>query len=166
MEFQRLLNQIEISHLLRFSPQCPIEFYWSDHSMQEKVINLLENVLSNHPIDRDRVYITGLSMGGYGTWSIAAKRPDLFAAAIPICGGGDPSLAKHLKDLPIWVFHGLKDKVVLPEESVQMVNAIKKLDGKIKLTLYPDAHHDSWTQTYTNKEIYNWLLSNKRKNNP
>ena len=145
------------------SPQCPIEFDWRDHSMQKKVINLLEKVLSNHPVDLDRVYITGLSMGGYGTWSIAAKRPDLFAAAIPICGGGDPSLAKHLKNLPIWVFHGLKDKVVLPEESVRMVNAIKKLDGNIKLTLYPDANHDSWTQTYTNKEIYDWLLSNKRK---
>lgn len=147
------------------SPQCPIEFDWRDHSIQDKVINLLEKVLSNHHVDLDRVYITGLSMGGYGTWSIAAKRPDLFAAAIPICGGGDPTLAKHLKNLPIWVFHGLKDTVVLPEESVRMVNAIKKLDGNIKLTLYPDAGHDSWTQTYSNKEIYDWLLTNKQKNN-
>ena len=96
---------------IAISPQCPADYDWRDGIMQETLLELLEKTLNNYRVDKDRVYITGLSMGGYGTWALATKRPDLFAAAVPICGGGDPSTASLLKNLPIWVFHGARDKV-------------------------------------------------------
>ena len=99
------------------SPQCPIDHVWADDFMQQKVLDLLSKIVHNYRVDRNRIYLTGLSMGGYGTWSLATSRPDLFAAAVPICGGGDPSTVSKLKDLPIRVFHGALDKVVLSENS-------------------------------------------------
>ena len=99
------------------SPQCPTEYVWRDKKMLQAVESLILKIIKNYRIDKTRVYITGLSMGGYGTWALAARRPELFAAAVPICGGGDPATVNVLKNLPIWVFHGGLDKVVLPEES-------------------------------------------------
>jgi predicted peptidase len=101
-------------------------------------------------------------MGGYGTWALAAAYPDKFAAAAPICGGGDTASAEKLKDLPLWVFHGEKDSVVPAQRSKDMVAAIEKAGGKPKLTLYPEAAHDSWTETYNNPDFYTWLLSQRR----
>ena len=147
------------------SPQCPTEYVWRDKKMLQAVESLILKIIKNYRIDKTRVYVTGLSMGGYGTWALAARRPDLFAAAVPICGGGDPATVNVLKNLPIWVFHGGLDKVVLPEESEKMVRALEKAGGKVHYTLYPEAYHDSWTETYDNPALYDWMLKNRKVDN-
>ncbi|HYV38351.1 MAG TPA: PHB depolymerase family esterase [Gemmataceae bacterium] len=125
---------------------------------------LLDDIMAKYKCDPDRVYLTGLSMGGGGTWNLATAHPERFAAIVPICGAGnDPKQAAKLKDMPTWVFHGGKDPTVKLAVSERMVNAIKEAGGKnIKLTVYPDAQHDSWTVTYNNPELYTWLLAQKR----
>jgi len=147
------------------SPQCPTEYVWRDDDMQQALENLLQKIVENYRVDKTRIYVTGLSMGGYGTWSLAARRPDLFAAAVPICGGGDPATVNILKNMPIWVFHGGLDGVVLPEESEKMVRALERAGGKVRYTLYPKAYHDSWTETYDSPALYDWLLSNRKVEN-
>jgi predicted peptidase len=124
---------------------------------------LLDEIVLNYQVDRDRIYLTGLSMGGYGTWSLAAAYPEKFAAIVPICGGGSPEDAPQLKDLPIWVFHGAKDDAVPLKRSEEMVEAIKAAGGKVKFTVYPEAGHDSWTAAYDDPELYAWLLQQKRQ---
>ncbi len=128
----------------------------------EVMMVLLDRVAGQYRVDRDRVYLTGLSMGGYGTWSLAARHPERFAAIVPICGGGNPNNAERLKDLPIWVFHGAQDLSVPIGRSVIMVNALKAAGGNVKFTVYPDAGHDCWTETYDNPKLYEWLLQQKR----
>ncbi|HEV2948475.1 MAG TPA: PHB depolymerase family esterase [Gemmataceae bacterium] len=124
---------------------------------------LLDDVVANYRVDKDRIYVTGLSMGGFGTWSLAAAYPERFAALAPICGGGNTADAKKLVHIPIWVFHGAKDNVVPPSRSESMVKALKEAGAKnLKYTLYPDANHDSWTETYNNPEMWDWLLQQKR----
>ena len=147
------------------SPQCPIEYVWADKKMLQALESLVLKITKSYRIDKTRVYVTGLSMGGYGTWALAARRPDLFAAAVPICGGGDPATVNVLKNLPIWVFHGGLDKVVLPKESEKMVRALEKAGGKVRYTLYPEAYHDSWTETYDNSALYDWMHSNRKAEN-
>src|SRR5437773_2415481 len=127
---------------------------WNAAALNE----LLDDVVAKHKVDRDRVYVTGLSMGGFGTWSLATAYPDRFAAIIPICGGGNPANAAKIKDLPIWVFHGAKDKTVPPGRSEAMVKALKDAGAQnVKFTLYPEAGHNSWTPTYKNPEVWDWL---------
>lgn len=140
------------------SPQCPRGERWQP----AQLVQLVDHVVKTQHADPNRLYVTGLSMGGYGTWSLVAAYPDKFAAAAPICGGGNPETAERLKDLPLWVFHGEKDSVVPAQRSKEMVAAIEKAGGKPKLTLYPEANHDSWTTTYNNPEFYTWLLSHQR----
>jgi predicted peptidase len=123
---------------------------------------LLDQVLKEHRIDEDRVYLTGLSMGGRGTWDWAAANPERFAALAPICGSGNPQDARGIKDIPVWAFHGAKDPGVLLERSEDMVKVIQAAGGSAKLTVYPEAAHDAWTVTYNNPELYNWLLEQKR----
>lgn len=123
---------------------------------------LLDEIILNYQVDRDRIYLTGLSMGGYGTWSLAAAYPERFAAIVPICGGGSTEDAPRLKDLPIWVFHGAKDEAVPLKRSEEMVEAIEAAGGKVKFTVYPEAGHDSWTAAYDDPELYAWLLQQKR----
>ena len=139
------------------SPQCPLEQTWND----ETLLALLDHVIARFKVDAHRVYLTGLSMGGYGTWSLGVKYPEKFAAIIPVCGGGsagDILLANQtklraLQTLAIWAFHGAKDNVVPPAESKVMVAALKKAGCKeVKLTVYPDTGHDSHTKTYNNPE--------------
>jgi predicted peptidase len=101
-------------------------------------------------------------MGGYGTWSLAAAHPERFAAIVPICGGGNPGDAPKLASLPVWVFHGAKDPTVPLQRSKEMVEAIKSAGGNPKFTVYPEAGHDSWTETYNNPELYQWLLEQKK----
>lgn len=142
------------------SPQCPKGIFWNATHLYA----LVEHIAKTQKIDRSRIYCTGLSMGGYGTWALVAKYPKLFAAAVPICGGGNPATAERLIDIPIWAFHGDKDNVVPASKSTAMVEAIKKLGGeKAKLTIYPGVNHNSWSQTYANKEVYDWLLSHRAK---
>ncbi|MBN1349724.1 prolyl oligopeptidase family serine peptidase [candidate division KSB1 bacterium] len=141
------------------SPQCPANQWWS----VEVLDVLLQEACKTYRVDKDRIYVTGLSMGGFGTWALASAFPQRFAAIAPICGGGNPLLAPRLKALPIWVFHGAKDQVVPLKQSQDMVDALEKAGGQVKFTIYPDAGHDSWTETYANPEFYDWLLSHIRK---
>jgi predicted peptidase len=124
---------------------------------------LLDEILQKYSVDPDRVYLTGLSMGGFGTWAFASANPERFAAIAPICGGGDPFRARRMKDLPIWVFHGAKDPTVPIKMSEDMVEALKKAGADVKFTVYPEAGHDSWTATYDNPELYTWFLEHTRK---
>jgi predicted peptidase len=140
------------------SPQCPNGTFWSN----DVLLALLDHVTKEHAIDEDRVYLTGLSMGGYGTWSLAAVAPQRFAAIAPICGGGSRIWAFALGKMPAWVFHGAKDPVVPLDESERMVEALKRMNGPVKFTVYPEADHDSWTETYDNEELYKWFLSHRR----
>jgi predicted peptidase len=129
----------------------------------KELIQLVDHVTETLNIDRDRVYVTGLSMGGFGTWRLVAAYPDRFAAAVPICGGGEPEkMAGALSRVPIWAFHGAKDAVVPIEYSRKMVDAVKSAGGDVKLTVYPDVQHDSWKATYSNQEAYDWLLAHRR----
>ena len=145
------------------SPQCPENDWWTKKT--EVLINLLDEIIARYDVDTERVYLTGLSMGGYGSWALAADYPDRFAAVVPICGGGNRTMSLMLKDVPIWAFHGAKDSVVPVEESKEIVDAINRRGGNAKLTIYPEANHDSWTQTYNNQELYDWLLEHARVGN-
>jgi len=142
------------------SPQCPEGDWWTKKT--EVLINLLDEIIAQYDVDTERVYLTGLSMGGYGSWALAADYPDRFAAVVPICGGGNRTMSLMLKDVPIWAFHGAKDSTVPVEESKEIVEAINRRGGNAKLTIYPEANHDSWTQTYDNQEVYDWLLEHRR----
>ncbi|MHC4754216.1 MAG: carboxylesterase family protein [Planctomycetota bacterium] len=143
------------------SPQCPKGQWWPKKT--HVLLALLEDIIEKYNVDEDRVYLTGLSMGGYGTWEMACEHPHVFAAIVPVCGGGLPFLTKSLGDMPVWAFHGAKDKVVPLEKSQQMVDAIVKRGGNAKLTIYPEARHNSWTKTYENEQLYTWLLDQSRK---
>ncbi len=143
------------------SPQCPTGDWWTEKV--EVLINLLDDIVARYKVDKQRIYLTGLSMGGYGTWSLASIYPERFAAIAPICGGGKRFMAMRLKDIPVWVFHGAKDDIVLLEESEEMVDAVRKRGGSARFTIYPDARHDSWTETYNNQKLYDWFLEHRKK---
>jgi predicted peptidase len=155
----RLLDTRHDFPFIVVSPQCPQDGWWSNDVLNA----LLEETVSRYEVDEDRIYVTGLSMGGYGTWSLAIEYPHRFAAIAPICGGGIPALACRVKDLPVWVFHGAEDDVVPLTESERMVNSLKECRGNVKFTVYPDAGHDSWTPTYGNPALYSWFLENRRR---
>jgi len=144
------------------SPQCKENRWWEPVELTA----LVDEIVVKHKVDEDRIYVTGLSMGGFGTWSLAAYTPDRFAAIAPICGGGEPYWAKRFAHVPVRAFHGGKDRLVPPERSQEMVDALAKHDGNAKLTVYPEAGHDSWTETYDDPELYDWLLQQKRSDPP
>ncbi len=142
------------------SPQCPADQFWDVMALGA----LVDVLLKEYRAAPNRVYLTGLSMGGYGTWALAQAFPDRFAALVPICGGGRALAVKKIAHLPIWVFHGAKDNTVPLGESERMVNALKKAGAKkVRFTVYPDAGHDSWTETYLNDKLYTWLLAQRRR---
>jgi predicted peptidase len=144
------------------SPVCHDDSWWTIHMAQLNA--LLDEIIQIYNIDEKRVYLTGLSMGGYGTWELATMHPEKFAAVAPICGGGMkeldfPQRVCNLKDTPVWTFHGAKDEIVPIGETEILVETLEKCGGNVKFTIYPDVGHDSWTQTYDNPELYDWLLS-------
>lgn len=144
------------------SPQCPAGMWW-DFKLED-LYELIQEIKKNYTIDENRVYLTGLSMGGYGSWELAISYPDEFAAVIPLCGG---VLRKRflwrIKDIPIWAFHGGKDDVVLPNETTEAVEILKNQGSDIKLTLYPELGHQIQTTTYDNPDVYKWMLSQKKQ---
>jgi predicted peptidase len=142
------------------APQCPLGQWWHVDDLEV----LLDDVLARHPIDRDRLYLTGLSMGGCATWDWILRSPKTFAAAAPICGWGNPVLARYAApETAVWAFHGDADPVIPAEGSTRMIDALKKVDrAEAKLTLYPKVGHDSWSPTYSNPELFTWLLSKRR----
>ena len=139
------------------SPQSP-RGGWNVDSLSA----LLDDVIAKYKVDVDRVYLTGLSMGGFGTWELGTAHPERFAAIAPICGGGSPSRAGRLKGVPVWAFHGAKDNVVPIARTEAMIKAMKEAGMEPKFTIYPEAKHDSWTETYNNPELYKWFLEHKR----
>jgi predicted esterase len=157
-------------------PQCPEEDTWGGHGSdwkpkfmentpqtQRLLVELIEKMLRENPnIDPKRVYITGLSMGGYGTFDLLARRPDLFAAGMPLCGAGDTSTVARMKDIPIWVFHGRLDDAVFPIESQRMVKALQEVGGKVKYTEYSTLYHSIWDATYYNPAVLEWLFAQKK----
>ena len=141
------------------APQCPEGVWWE----VDRLNATLDEVLTKNNIDQTRILLTGLSMGGYGTWAWAINNPDKFAAIAPICGGGDPSKVDLIAHIPTWVFHGAKDDVVELDESKKMVEALRALESYPRFTVYKDADHDSWTQTYDSDSFYGWFLGQRLK---
>lgn len=139
------------------SPQAPA-LGWRPEALNA----LLDEVSEKYRVDPDRIYCTGLSMGGFGTWALAAAYPERLAAIAPICGGGDPRSASRIKHIPAWVFHGAKDNLVPLARSQEMVDALKAAGAEPKFTVYPEAGHDSWTEAYNTEDLYTWLLSQRR----
>lgn len=142
------------------SPQCSANSWWPTETFT--LLALIDDLCKNYKVDEDKIYVTGLSMGGYGTWSLAIQNPDRFAAVLPICGGGDLHSICKIGNLPVWAFHGEKDVVVPVKESKELVDKLKICGGNVELTVYPEANHDSWTETYNNSKIYDWLLSHSK----
>jgi predicted peptidase len=155
------------------APQCPPDKRWVEsswevakHIMPEKesipmslTIQLINELVEKYPVDEKRIYVTGMSMGGFGTWDIICRYPGKFAAAIPICGGADTNKAKLLINTPIWAFHGSNDKLVKTILSRNMINAIKIAGGKPKYTEYPGVGHDCWKKAYQEKDLLKWLFN-------
>ncbi len=156
------LKQIDQGKAFPFfiaAPQCPAGEWW----FASKLDLWLNEIIQSLPVDSTRIYLTGLSMGGFATWYWAIERPERFAAIAPVCGGGEPFLAERLKNIPVWAFHGAKDEVVPLRRSTEMVDALKKIGGNVRLTIYENADHDSWTETYANPELYTWFLNQKKQ---
>ncbi len=155
---------------LVIAPQCPTGTGWSaftrsDRTIQpdptrtmELLIGLIQRLIRTMPVDSNRIYITGLSMGGYGTFDALARYPDLFAAAVPVCGGGDASRAASFAHVPIWIFHGAEDPVVDPAQSQQMLEALTKAGAHPGFTQYPESGHFSWLAVYSDPLMMAWLF--------
>ncbi|HEX7880735.1 MAG TPA: alpha/beta fold hydrolase [Candidatus Eisenbacteria bacterium] len=148
------------------SPQCPAGVRWEGDLMVEALNALIDDALVRYRIDPRRVYLTGLSMGGFGAWALAAAHPDRFAAVAPVCGAGDPDLAFRMRRLPIWAFHGAKDTVVPVSATQEMADAMARVHGDMRTTIYPEAGHDSWSATYANPELYDWLFQHEKAAEP
>ena len=161
----KLVNAGREFPFILVSPQCPENQTWDNGAL----LALIDSLQAELHVDASRVYVTGLSMGGYGTWSLATQHPERFAAVAPICGGGDrirallPAQREALKSIGVWAFHGGKDNVVPIAESERMVDAFKKAGvSDIQFTVYPDDGHDSWTHAYNEPKFFDWLLSHHR----
>jgi predicted peptidase len=138
-------------------PQCPPAEHWEP----TKVMATVREFLERYTVDNRRVYLTGLSMGGFGTFATAIAFPNKFAAIAPICGGGQADKAQRIAHVPNWVFHGAKDPVVPISRSATIVEALQLLGASVRFTVYPDGEHDVWTETYDNQELYQWFLQFK-----
>lgn len=161
------------------APQCPEEKKWVETDWGESngentfpeepsepirlALRVVRDLIATGDVDPQRVYVTGLSMGGYGTWYAAGFEGHPFAAAAPICGGGDPTWAERYVGLPLWVFHGAEDTAVPVGRSREMVEAIRQAGGDVKYTEYPGVGHDSWTQTYKADDFHAWLFDQQRQ---
>ena len=159
-----------------FAPQCPkdkkwVEMDWGGATgtapadpgpMEKLVLSAVDAFAQEFPIDPDRIYVTGLSMGGFGTWDLITRHPEKFAAAIPVCGGGDKGKAAAAKPVPVWAFHGLADNVVLPVRSQDMIAGLRTAGGTAAFTEYPGVAHDSWTMAYSEPNLLQWLFAQRR----
>lgn len=158
------LNEAANSKLLNaviVAPQCH-KNTWFD--LFHVLTDFIECNINRDIVDKERVYIVGVSMGAYATWQMCMSHPDWFAAAIPVCGGGMYWNAERLKNLPIWAFHGALDNVVLPIESQKMVEAVNKYGGNAKLTLFENDRHNSWDNAFATEDLWDWLLEQKNPN--
>ena len=161
---KKIFKQVEELDLpcVLFAPHCDPDLTWLDNI--PKLKDFVNMICELPYTDASRIYLTGNSMGGYGTWQLAMSMPNTFAAILPICGGGMYWYTWRLKDTPVWAFHGDADKVVLCDESRHMVDAINNYGGNAKLTVYPGCDHNSWDVTYSDPKVWDWVFSQKRKN--
>lgn len=147
------------------APQCskkePLD-YWAKTVDNGIVMGMIKDVEKNHPIDSKRLYVTGLSDGGWGVWALLEKYPDQLAAAVPVCGRGEPDAARKFANVPIWVFHGAKDNIEPVKSSREMVAALKKVGGSPKYTEYPDEGHNAWDRAYRDAKLFERLFAQKR----
>lgn len=155
----RLVGEGRAFPFILVSPQCDPGAWWQPIA----VVDLLDEVRRKYNVDETRVYLTGLSMGGFGTWFTAMHFPERFAAIAPVCGGGDPRDADLVKDVPVWAFHGMQDRVVIPESTTHMVDALNAIGGDPKMTLYDGVGHASWGRAYAGDPLYAWLLEHTLK---
>ncbi len=158
----KLISQGQDLPFIVLSPQCPANERWEAHSLKL----LIDEIAKRHPVDTDRIYLTGLSMGGYGSWDLSIAYPEAFAAIAPICGGSDVNAwdaPGSIRDMPVWAFHGAMDAVVPVEKTVNIIRSLRRAGSDAKLTIYPDAGHDSWTETYDNPKLYEWFLQHSNK---
>lgn len=157
------VGEINRGHRLPFiiaAPQCNVKMWFE---ISETVLGFIDMVAARPDVDRTRVYLSGTSMGGYACWYFAMFRADLFAAILPVCGGGLPAFAYYLKGLPVWAHHGALDNVVDVNESLAMVRQLRRLGSEVRLTIYPDREHDSWVPAFADPEVYTWLLAHRRE---
>lgn len=147
------------------SPQCPssTEWYYTNEDNVRALNSMLDDAVKRFPIDTNRIYITGLSMGGIGTWYFALKMPERFAAMAPIAFRGDGWSPCTAAKIPVWGFHGKLDSVIPLSSAQGIVDQFKACGGNINFTIYPDAGHDSWTRTYNNRELYSWFLTHNKQ---
>lgn len=142
------------------APQCPMSTIWSN--IPYALMDLIQKIVEEYNIDKNRISLTGLSMGGYGTWEIGTTFSWVFSALAPICGGGKPWLASALKDVPVWAFHGEDDNVVPLSCSLNMVDAVNKEGGNAKLTIFHGVGHGSWEEAYETSNVVEWLIEKKK----
>ncbi len=144
-------------------PQSHLRSWKADGSDAKRALAMLAETEKAYKVDNKRIYLTGLSMGGHGTWSLAAAHPTRWAALAPVCGGGDPNDAAKIKDLPIWCFHGDADKAVKVERSREMIEALKRVGASPRYDEYPGVGHNSWDRAYATPELYAWFLKHRSK---
>jgi predicted peptidase len=144
--------------LVVLAPQCPQDSSWHADSLMA----LVDHIVPRHGIDTKKVYLTGLSMGGYGTWMLAGEYPERFAAIAPVCGPYTSMDPVRFRNTPVWCFHGAMDDVIPVEHSIRMVRRIRDAGGDVRFTVYPDAGHDSWTETYALPALYDWFLTHTK----
>ena len=164
--------------MIFIAPQCPPNQQWvntpweaASHTMPAEpsvsmrlTIELIQSMVKKNPmVDAKRIYVMGLSMGGYGTWDAIQRHPELFAAAMPICGGGDPQFAAKIKDVPVWAFHGDKDVCVQPQRTKTMIEAIQKAGGKPNYTAFPEQGHVCWDEAFKDDAVMKWFFSQRKK---
>ena len=156
--FSKIANDENLKDAFLVMPQCPIGSFWV--AKVESIKKFIDKIIDEFSIDASRIYLCGLSMGGFGTWYTAMAYPDLFAAIAPCCGGGMAWNADVLK-MPIWAFHGLSDSVVSPRHTIEMVEKLKQSNTELKYNLYEGVGHDSWKLAFS-EELLQWLLSHKK----
>jgi len=170
---QQFASDESLKHYPAFvaAPQCPENDQWSAYDgkykdkptkTMELVRGMIDDLIKTYPIDENRIYITGLSMGGFGTFDAMARYPDLFAAGVPVCGSGDPNTVERFKDIPIWIYTGAEDDVVLPERTVKMFNALMDAGAKPGFTQVPEVGHFSWIAAYSDELLIEWMFRQRR----
>ncbi|HSC77141.1 MAG TPA: prolyl oligopeptidase family serine peptidase [Candidatus Acidoferrales bacterium] len=163
-------NQAKYPSLV-LAPQCPSNSNWvgPDYRPTEElrmVVKLIEEVEREYSIDRERIYVSGQSMGGYGTWALLAEHPKLFAAGLPVCGGGDLSKTHLIAHTPVWVFHGDEDEMVGVAKSRVLVEALRNAGGQVRYSEYAGVGHNSWEKAFAEPDLLPWVFAQKRTNKP
>jgi poly(3-hydroxybutyrate) depolymerase len=156
-------EQADMFPFITVFPQSEKRTWKADSDDGKRALAILDETEKEYKVDKKRIYLTGLSMGGYGTWSMAEAFPEKWAAIVPVCGGGDPKAVDKIKNIPCWIFHGDADKAVPVQRSRDMIEALKAAGGKPKDTIYEGVGHNSWDKAYATKELYDWLLKQELK---